>query len=121
VVTARDGREGLAAIAAQDFDLVLMDMQMPVMDGIQATRIIRSFEQEAGTSDTGPDTVINGALKRKLSDRLLGRHLPVVALTANAMAADKKKCLAAGMDDFLTKPFMPEDIQTMIQGLSRAL
>ncbi len=86
VTTVNNGREALAAIARERFDLVLMDCQMPELDGLAATRLLR--EQEAGS----------------------GTHLPVVALTANAFAADRAACDAAGMDDYISKPFRPEEL-----------
>jgi signal transduction histidine kinase/DNA-binding response OmpR family regulator/HPt (histidine-containing phosphotransfer) domain-containing protein len=79
---AGNGREALDAIAAGEFDLVLMDCQMPVMDGYEATRALRAREKETG-----------------------GKHLTVVALTANALEGDSDTCLAVGMDDYLSKPF----------------
>ena len=79
---AGNGQEGLAAIAAKRYDLVLMDCQMPVMDGYAATRAIRAQEKESG-----------------------GGRLRVVALTANALPGDSDACLAAGMDGYLSKPF----------------
>jgi signal transduction histidine kinase/DNA-binding response OmpR family regulator/HPt (histidine-containing phosphotransfer) domain-containing protein len=84
VEVANNGQEALDALARDDYDLVFMDCQMPEMDGYAATRAIR--EQEAAG---------NGG----------GAHLPIVALTAHAMDGDREKCLAAGMDDYLTKPF----------------
>jgi PAS domain S-box-containing protein len=83
VVTAADGLQALAAVQQQSFDLVLMDMQMPEMDGIEATRRIRTLPQPLGS-------------------------LPIVALTANAQVAELERCMAAGMNGFVTKPFQPE-------------
>jgi CheY-like chemotaxis protein len=86
VAVARDGRETLAAWRGRPFDVILMDVQMPEMDGLEATAAIRAAE--AGT----------------------GRHTPVVALTAHAMVGHRERCLAAGMDDYLTKPVQPDDL-----------
>src|SRR3546814_718473 len=80
--TASNGEAALTQMTASRYDLVLMDCQMPVMDGYTATR--RWREREALAAD--------------------GRHLPIVAMTANAMAGDRQKCLDAGMDDYLPKP-----------------
>jgi CheY-like chemotaxis protein len=82
VLVAGDGQQALEMINQHRFDLVLMDMQMPVMDGLTATRAIRA--------------------------RSDWRHLPVVAMTANAMPADREACLESGMDDFVAKPIEPE-------------
>ncbi len=83
---AEDGEEALARLAEDSFDLVLMDCQMPNMDGFEATRRIRADEE--GT----------------------GKHLPIVALTANTMRGDREACLEAGMDDFVGKPFKREEL-----------
>jgi two-component system sensor histidine kinase/response regulator len=93
VVTATDGREAVAAFAAGDFDLVLMDMQMPVMDGVHATAAIRSAEKDTG------------------------RHVPVVALTAHAMKGDEERFLEAGMDAYLSKPITFESLYKTIEQL----
>jgi PAS domain S-box-containing protein len=82
VTVANHGKEGVEAAQNNSFDIVLMDMQMPVMDGCQATEEIRAFN----------------------------RSLPIVAMTANAMTGDKNKCLAAGMNDYITKPINPEEM-----------
>jgi PAS domain S-box-containing protein len=93
VEIASDGALGVEAYRTGKFDLILMDMQMPVMDGIEATQRIR--EIEGGSS-----------------------HIPIVALTANAMMGQLERCLAAGMDDYLTKPL---DIQRLEDTLERFL
>jgi two-component system sensor histidine kinase/response regulator len=87
---ARNGREAVDLLRAQSFDLVLMDCQMPEMDGFAATQEIRRIE--AGT----------------------GRHTPIIALTANAIAGDREHCLAAGMDGYLTKPFDGAQLSELI-------
>ena len=91
VVVAANGREALDALEKENFDLVLMDVQMPVMDGFEATAAIR--EREAG-----------GKV-----------HLPIVALTAHAMKGDREKCLAAGMDGYLTKPIRPQELDEVLE------
>ncbi|MCI5145156.1 MAG: response regulator, partial [Candidatus Electrothrix sp. AR3] len=103
VTTANDGLECLAALAEDDFSVVVMDIQMPNMDGIDATRYIRKCEQ--GYSFAGHEHEI---LLNNLCSRIKRRYTPIVALTAHAMSGDREKCLEAGMDDYLTKPFQPK-------------
>jgi signal transduction histidine kinase/CheY-like chemotaxis protein/HPt (histidine-containing phosphotransfer) domain-containing protein/HAMP domain-containing protein len=87
---AHDGQEALAALAEREYDIVFMDMQMPVMDGLTAARCYRSREKP-------------------------GTHLPIVAMTANASDADRRTCVDAGMDDFVAKPVKLEVLQEVLQ------
>jgi signal transduction histidine kinase/DNA-binding NarL/FixJ family response regulator len=97
VVTVGDGREVCEAVARTQFDAVLMDVHMPVMDGLEAARRIR--EQEAATGGR--------------------RHVPIIALTALAVRGDEERCLAAGMDAYVAKPFRLEDLLTKLAMLER--
>jgi len=90
VDVAKDGEDAVAAAAKGGFDLILMDMHMPRLDGLDATRRIRAFEGDKA-------------------------RVPIIALTANAMSGDRQKCLAVGMDDFISKPFEPADLTQMLQ------
>ncbi len=90
---AVNGKEGLEKFIRQPYDLVLMDIQMPVMDGLEATRKIRAFEKQQGN-----------------------RHAFIIALTANATETDRKKAMKAGMDGFIAKPFHPEELFKILQG-----
>jgi CheY-like chemotaxis protein/HPt (histidine-containing phosphotransfer) domain-containing protein len=90
--TAGNGKEALYALASIPYNLVLMDVQMPEMDGLTATRKIRSGEAQ-----------------------VLRHDLPIVALTAHAMQGDQEECLEAGMDDYLSKPVTPRSVAKMLQ------
>jgi len=90
VVRACDGQQALDLLATETVDLVLMDCQMPILDGFAATAALR--EREAGS----------------------GQRLPVIALTANAMKGDRERCVAAGMDDYLAKPYTGEDLLAVL-------
>jgi len=94
VVVAQNGREALAALEQESFDIVLMDVQMPEMDGFAAAAEIR--RREEGT----------------------GRHIPIVALTAHALKGDLEACLAAGMDAYLSKPIHAQQLVEIIQRIS---
>jgi CheY-like chemotaxis protein len=91
VVVAANGREAMMTLEKQRFDLVLMDVEMPEMDGLEATAAIR--EKEKGT----------------------GTHVPIVAMTARAMTGDRERCLAAGMDDYISKPISKEDLYEKVE------
>jgi two-component system sensor histidine kinase/response regulator len=91
IVTASDGYEALDCLAQQSYDLVLMDLQMPNLGGIETTAEIRRME--AGS----------------------GRHIPIIALTAHSLRGDRERCLDAGMDDYLSKPIRSAELITMIK------
>jgi signal transduction histidine kinase/CheY-like chemotaxis protein/HPt (histidine-containing phosphotransfer) domain-containing protein len=98
---ADDGRAGVEAMFGRPYDVVLMDCQMPGMDGFEATAAIRAREAE-----------LNAELVRA---GLPPRRMPIVALTANAMDGDRERCLAAGMDDYLGKPFKKEQLHAVLE------
>ncbi|MCW5207656.1 response regulator [Desulfobulbus sp. US2] len=100
VTVANNGLEALSCLSSQHFDLIFMDMQMPVMDGLTATRYIRQVEQ--GVAIDLPEL---DAVSDQLHDRLIDGHVYIVAVTANAMYEDRKQCLEAGMDEYLSKPY----------------
>jgi len=109
VSTATNGMEALTLLAQKEIEAVLMDVQMPLMDGLTATRAIRALEQEKPLPvDLSDD------LRKTLGNKLRGGHLPVVAITAHAMGGDQEKCLAAGMDGYLTKPFQPDQLESIL-------
>lgn len=113
VVTAHDGLNALEVIADDDFDVVLMDVQMPVMDGHTACGIIRDCEKGRAVREDIPSD-----MAEKLMKRLAGGHLSIIAMTANAMQGDKEKSLQAGMDFYLTKPFLPGQVALALQSVS---
>ena len=93
VTVAANGREAIAALDKENYDLVFMDIQMPEMDGLEATIAIRKKEK------TG------------------GNHLPIIALTAHAMKGDQERCLEAGMDAYLSKPIRAQDLDELLDQL----
>jgi two-component system sensor histidine kinase/response regulator len=94
IVSAVNGREALAAATAGGFDIVLMDVQMPEMDGLEATAAIRKLEASSG------------------------KHVPIIALTAHAMKGDREICMAAGMDEYLTKPINADRLFALVEALT---
>ncbi len=94
VVVAGNGREAIETLARESFDVVLMDVQMPEMDGFEATQRIRELEQTTGA------------------------HVPIVAMTAHAMKGDRERCLAAGMDGYISKPLRPSELFEAVESLA---
>jgi signal transduction histidine kinase/CheY-like chemotaxis protein len=90
VTLVADGRQAIEALGQGSFDLILMDIQMPEMDGLEATAIIRGMEKKTGN------------------------HQCIIALTAHAMTGDRDRCLAAGMDGYLTKPIRPQELDQIL-------
>jgi CheY-like chemotaxis protein/HPt (histidine-containing phosphotransfer) domain-containing protein len=95
VTTVANGREVVEKASEWPFDLILMDVQMPEMDGFEATAAIRRREQVSGG------------------------HIPIIAMTAHAMAGDRERCLAAGMDAYVSKPLRPDDLLATIDVVAR--
>jgi CheY-like chemotaxis protein len=95
VVIVGNGKEAIAALHREAFDMVLMDVQMPEMDGFEATKAIRG--DEAGQN----------------------KHIPIIAMTAHAMTGDKDRCLAAGMDGYVSKPIRAADLLKLIEQTSQ--
>jgi two-component system, sensor histidine kinase and response regulator len=91
VTIAKNGREAVETSGKQHFDLIFMDIQMPELDGYQATRLIREEQQQSGI------------------------RVPIVAMTAHAMSGDREKCLAAGMDDYISKPIDREQLFAIVE------
>lgn len=93
VECAINGKIAFEMYTKNDYDLIFMDIQMPEMDGIQATRLIREFEK----------------------DIQLKNPIRIIALTANAMKGDKEACIAAGMNDYMSKPFKPAELSEIMK------
>jgi CheY-like chemotaxis protein len=91
VTLAVNGAEAVAKWGEGNFDLIFMDMQMPEMDGLEATRQIRSQEDAKG------------------------RHIAIIAMTANAMSGDRERCVASGMDDYVSKPISRRSLEEAIE------
>jgi len=93
VVVAGNGKEAVAAFEQEPFDAILMDVQMPEMDGFEATGVIREKEKETGS------------------------HIPIIAMTAHAMKGDRERCLEAGMDEYVSKPIRPQIVVDAIESV----
>lgn len=90
VTVADNGEEALTALEKNTYDLVIMDIQMPKIDGLEATKAIRKREQQTG------------------------QHLPIIAMTAHAIKGDRERCLSAGMDEYISKPIHIEELQAVL-------
>ena len=110
---ANHGREAVEALGRTTYDLVFMDCQMPEMDGFEATRLIREREAAAGTPGTRKEES-GMTIGKYQSPQSLVSRIPIVALTANAMDKDRQRCLEAGMDDYLSKPFSQEQLTAVL-------
>ncbi|HET7057292.1 MAG TPA: response regulator [Nitrospiraceae bacterium] len=99
---ASNGREVLEALKQKTYDLILMDCQMPEMDGFEATKHIREMEAR------------RSALEPRPSDLEQFPHLPIIAVTAHAITGDRERCVTAGMDDYLSKPFVQDQLQALL-------
>src|SRR5215472_17204502 len=95
VQVVNNGKEALRQVQAVEFDLILMDVQMPEMDGLEATTAIRQAER--GT----------------------GKHIPIVAMTAHAMKGDREKCLSAGLDGYLSKPVRIDELKQVMSEIEK--
>jgi CheY-like chemotaxis protein len=111
---APNGQAGLDALASKSYALVLMDCQMPEMDGFEATRLIREREAAADTSLSPQSPVLNPQDPELRTLNSSPPHVPIIALTANMMEGDREKCLAAGMNDYLGKPYTQEQLQAVL-------
>lgn len=87
---AEDGKEASKMVEDKTYDIIFMDVQMPIVDGFEATKIIRNAEAD-------------------------GNRTPIIAITANALSGDKEKCLEAGMDDYISKPIKGEDLEFILK------
>lgn len=90
VEVVESGQEAIEAVKRNNYDMIFMDIQMPDMDGYEATKEIRRIEKSA-------------------------KHVPIIALTANALQGDREKCLSAGMDDYVSKPFRAAELETILK------
>ena len=121
VTLASNGIEAVEAFKKGDFDLILMDIQMPEMDGFEATKAIRNLERGTRKTEDGdqakqtPTANQSSIVNRQSSIE----RIPIVAMTAHAMTGDREKCIEAGMDDYVSKPIKPEVLFSAINKVAR--
>ena len=104
--TVENGKEAVKAVESKLYDLVLMDIQMPVMDGFEATKRIRNYERQL---------INKGKTMKKESSTHSATNIPIIAMTAHAMAGDRNKCLEAGMSDYISKPVRPQVLAEVLK------
>ncbi len=110
-VAADNGKEALQMLSNQTFNLILMDLQMPEMDGFETTIAIRRREAQSSSAPTARP-ILDANRQRT---ELRGAHIPIIALTTASQAGVREKCLAAGMDDYLTKPINPRALYLTVE------
>jgi CheY-like chemotaxis protein len=133
ITLANNGQEGVDAAKLNQYDAILMDIQMPVMDGYEATRKIRALQLKAESSKLSKEEELKAEKKLKAQGSKLNgedstelsafslqlsaqaKRVPIIAMTAHAMAGDEQKSIAAGMDDHVTKPIDPDQLFSMLQ------
>ncbi|MBX3303153.1 MAG: response regulator [Nitrospira sp.] len=104
-----NGQEALTALRKGEYAAILMDCQMPIMDGYEATKNIRESEAAAASREESDPSERN-----TLHDSRFAPHIPIIAVTANAMQGDRERCLAAGMDDYLSKPIKLDELRAAL-------
>ena len=109
--SAANGKEALEKLAGKRFDLIFMDLQMPELDGFQTATIIRQNESERPSGSVTRETT--DALR--VTNARHSNHIPIIALTTASTPGTREKCIAAGMDDYLTKPIIPRDLFAAIE------
>lgn len=114
VHSAENGLDALSLLSKKQFDVIFMDVQMPLLDGLTTTELIRSFENGIIPNDNRISTI----MKKSLKGSLYGKKVPIIAMTANAMSGDKQRCIDAGMDDYITKPFNIEEIIRVLSNVN---
>ncbi len=131
---AHNGREALSALREKTYDLILMDIQMPEMDGLEATRKIRNWELESDTGEIGNSKLdigeadvhpsggggdkaqeYEGSAAVNREPGTVNPNIPIIAMTAHALQGDRERCLAGGMDDYLPKPIDPKLLAAVLE------
>ncbi len=117
VEEAGTGLEALHLLATKEYDAVLLDVQMPVLDGEQTVAILRQCEKGLSPEGLG----IDAGLSAKLLERLVDKHMPIIALTAHAMDSDRERLLGAGMDGYISKPFHVAEVLRQLTKIYKSI